>query len=31
MRPGFLMGLLVGVAGLWAFHRFVSPIQGKAG
>lgn len=28
MRPGFLWGVLVGVAGVWAFHRFVSPLPG---
>lgn len=28
MRPGFLMGVLVGVAGVWAFHKFVSPLPG---
>lgn len=28
MRPGFLMGVLVGVAGLWAFHKFMGPLPG---
>jgi hypothetical protein len=28
MRPGFLMGVLVGVAGVWAFHKFAGPLPG---
>jgi hypothetical protein len=28
MRPGFLMGVLVGVAGVWAFHKFMGPLPG---
>lgn len=28
MRPGFLMGVLVGVAGVWAWHHFASPLPG---
>jgi hypothetical protein len=31
MRPGFLWGVVVGVVGVYAFHRFVKPLPGKAG
>ena len=27
--PGFVPGIIVGVLGMWAFHRFVRPVQGK--
>lgn len=26
----FLFGVLVGVGGVWAFHRFVRPMPSKA-
>jgi hypothetical protein len=26
---GFWGGVVVGVAGVWAFHKFVRPIPGK--
>jgi hypothetical protein len=29
MRPGFLWGVLFGVAGMWAFHAFIKPLPGK--
>jgi hypothetical protein len=28
MRPGFLMGVAVGVVGVWAWHHFASPLPG---
>lgn len=28
---GFWGGVVVGVVGVWAFHRFVKPIPGKSG
>jgi hypothetical protein len=28
MRPGFLWGVIVGVAGVWAFHKFMGPLPG---
>lgn len=28
MKPGFLAGVVVGVAGVWAWHKFVSPLPG---
>lgn len=28
MRPGFLMGVLVGVAGIWLYHKFAGPLPG---
>lgn len=31
MRPGFLWGVAIGVAGVWAFHRFVKPLKSTAG
>jgi hypothetical protein len=27
----FLFGVVVGVGGVWAFHRWVRPMQSKAG
>jgi hypothetical protein len=27
--PGFVPGIVVGVVGVWAFHRFVRPMKGK--
>lgn len=27
----FWWGVAVGVAGVWAFHRFIKPLPGKAG
>jgi len=27
-RPGFLWGLVIGVAGVWAYHRFIAPLPG---
>lgn len=29
MDRRFVWGVVVGVAGVWAFHRFVKPIPGK--
>lgn len=31
MKSGFLTGVIVGVAGTWAFHKFVRPMGSKAG
>lgn len=31
MRHGFWTGVVVGVVGVYAFHRFVKPIPGKNG
>lgn len=31
MDRRFVWGVVVGVAGVWAFHRFVKPIPGKNG
>lgn len=31
MSRGFWWGVVVGVGGVWAFHRFVRPLPGKAG
>lgn len=31
MRAGFWTGVLVGVVGVYAYHRFVSPLPGKRG
>lgn len=28
MRPGFLFGVVVGVVGVYAWHKFVSPLPG---
>lgn len=28
-KAEFWWGALVGVAGVWAFHKFVKPIPGK--
>lgn len=30
MSRGFLTGVVVGVAGFWAFNRFVRNVPGKA-
>ncbi len=29
MRAGFWTGVIVGVAGTWAFHKFVRPLPGS--
>lgn len=29
MSSGFIWGVVVGVAGVWAFHKWVRPIPGK--
>lgn len=31
MNRSFVWGVVVGVAGVWAFHRFVKPIPGGKG
>ena len=31
MNRSFAWGVVVGVAGVWAFHKFVKPIPGKQG
>ena len=31
MRHGFWTGVVVGVVGVYAFHKFVKPIPGKNG
>lgn len=31
MNRSFVWGVIVGVGGVWAFHRFVKPIPGKNG
>lgn len=28
MRPGFWWGVILGVGGTWAFHKFVKPLPG---
>lgn len=28
MRSGFWTGVLVGVGGVWAYHKFVKPLPG---
>lgn len=28
MRLGFWSGVVVGVAGVWAYHKFVNPLPG---
>lgn len=30
MRGNFVWGVVVGVAGVWAYHRFVKPMPSKA-
>lgn len=30
MDRNFVLGVLVGVGGVWAFHRFVKPMPSKA-
>jgi hypothetical protein len=30
MRGNFWVGVLVGVGGVWAYHRFVKPMPSKA-
>jgi hypothetical protein len=30
MNRQFLFGVIVGVGGVWAFHRFVRPMPSKA-
>lgn len=29
MNHSFVWGAIVGIGGLWAFHKFVKPIPGK--
>lgn len=29
MNRSFVWGVIIGVGGVWAFHRFVKPIPGK--
>lgn len=29
MNRSFVWGAIVGIGGLWAFHKFVKPIPGK--
>jgi hypothetical protein len=31
MQPGFFWGLILGVAGVWAYHRFLGPLPGGKG
>ena len=31
MNRSFVWGVIVGVGGLWAFHKFVRPVPGKNG
>lgn len=31
MHNHFYIGIVVGVAGIWAFHKFVRPLPGKTG
>jgi len=31
MSRHFVVGVLVGVGGVWAFHRFVKPMKTQAG
>lgn len=31
MRPGFMWGVIVGVAGVYAWHKFVKPLPGGKG
>lgn len=31
MHNHFYLGILVGVGGFWAFHKFVRPVPGKTG
>lgn len=30
MNASFFWGVVVGVAGTWAFHKFVRPMAGKS-
>lgn len=30
MRPGFVWGVIFGVAGTWAWHAFVKPMPRKS-
>jgi hypothetical protein len=30
VNRSFVWGVIVGVGGVWAYHRFVKPIPGKA-
>lgn len=30
MNRSFVWGLLIGVGGVWAYHRFVNPLPGKS-
>lgn len=31
MNKNFWWGVVIGVAGTWAFHKFVKPMPGKNG
>lgn len=31
MRPGFVWGVVFGVAGTWAWHAFVRPMPRRTG
>lgn len=31
MRSGFWVGVLVGVGGTWAYHKWVKPLPGGGG
>lgn len=28
MKPGFVWGVIIGVGGTWAFHKWVRPLPG---
>lgn len=30
MPNGILTGIVIGVVGTWAFHKYVRPIKGKS-
>lgn len=30
MPNGILTGVVIGVVGTWAFHRYVKPLKGKS-
>lgn len=31
MPRGFVLGILVGVGGMWAFHKYVRPVKTNVG
>lgn len=31
MKPGFVWGLVAGIGGTWAFHKWVRPLPGGKG